>query len=72
VATVAFIGYRALLRVYCESCSVESVTKILEAAQRFVLQGSAVLSDPICVEAKGLLFDMDEVLISSIGSVVRC
>jgi phosphomannomutase len=35
-------GTEPLLRVYCESCSVESVTKILEAAQRFVLQGSAV------------------------------
>jgi phosphomannomutase len=34
-------GTEPLLRVYCESCSVESVTKILEAAQRFVLQGSA-------------------------------
>ncbi len=35
-------GTEPLLRVYCESCSVGSVTKILEAAQRFVLQGSAV------------------------------
>lgn len=35
-------GTEPLLRVYCESCSVESVAKILEAAQRFVLQGSAV------------------------------
>ena len=26
----------------------------------------------ICVETKGLLFDMDGVLISSVGSVVRC
>ncbi|MEO6981917.1 MAG: HAD-IA family hydrolase [Edaphobacter sp.] len=30
------------------------------------------LSESICVEAKGILFDMDGVLISSIGSVVRC
>jgi sugar-phosphatase len=30
------------------------------------------LSQPIRVEAKGILFDMDGVLISSIGSVVRC
>jgi len=30
------------------------------------------LSETICVETKGLLFDMDGVLISSIGSVVRC
>jgi sugar-phosphatase len=30
------------------------------------------LTDLICVEAKGILFDMDGVLISSIGSVVRC
>ena len=30
-----------LLRVYCESCSVESVARVLEAAQAFVLQGSA-------------------------------
>jgi mannitol-1-/sugar-/sorbitol-6-phosphatase len=30
------------------------------------------LSERICVETKGLLFDMDGVLISSIGSVVRC
>ncbi|HET6169697.1 MAG TPA: phosphoglucomutase/phosphomannomutase family protein, partial [Terracidiphilus sp.] len=35
-------GTEPLLRVYCESCSVESVTKVLEAAQKFVLQGSAV------------------------------
>jgi mannitol-1-/sugar-/sorbitol-6-phosphatase len=30
------------------------------------------LSQPVCVETKGILFDMDGVLISSIGSVVRC
>jgi mannitol-1-/sugar-/sorbitol-6-phosphatase len=30
------------------------------------------LTDLICVETKGILFDMDGVLISSIGSVVRC
>ncbi len=35
-------GTEPLLRVYCESCSVESVAKVLAAAQRFVLQGSAV------------------------------
>lgn len=35
-------GTEPLLRVYCESCSSESVANILEAAQRFVLQGSAV------------------------------
>jgi phosphomannomutase len=35
-------GTEPLLRVYCESCSVESVTKVLDAAQKFVLQGSAV------------------------------
>jgi sugar-phosphatase len=29
------------------------------------------VNEPICVETKGLLFDMDGVLISSIGSVVR-
>ena len=29
-------------------------------------------ADQICVATKGLLFDMDGVLISSIGSVVRC
>ena len=34
-------GTEPLLRVYCESCSVESVTRVLEAAQRFVLEGSA-------------------------------
>jgi phosphomannomutase len=34
-------GTEPLLRVYCESCSVESVTKVLAAAQRFVLEGSA-------------------------------
>jgi len=28
--------------VYCESCSVESVARVLEAAQAFVLKGSAV------------------------------
>lgn len=30
------------------------------------------MSDPVRIAAKGLLFDMDGVLISSIGSVVRC
>ena len=34
-------GTEPLLRVYCESCSVESVARVLDAAQRFVLQGSA-------------------------------
>jgi len=34
-------GTEPLLRVYCESCSVESVTRVLEAARTFVLQGSA-------------------------------
>jgi phosphomannomutase len=34
-------GTEPLLRVYCESCSVESVAKVLAAAQAFVLQGSA-------------------------------
>lgn len=35
-------GTEPLLRVYSESCSAESVAKILQAAQEFVLQGSAV------------------------------
>jgi sugar-phosphatase len=30
------------------------------------------LNEPVCVTAKGILFDMDGVLISSIGSVRRC
>jgi sugar-phosphatase len=30
------------------------------------------LSETVCVTAKGILFDMDGVLVSSIGSVVRC
>ena len=33
-------GTEPLLRVYCESCSEDSVAKILAAAQEFVLQGS--------------------------------
>jgi sugar-phosphatase len=28
--------------------------------------------EPLCVSTKGILFDMDGVLVSSIGSVVRC
>jgi phosphomannomutase len=32
-------GTEPLLRVYCESCSVESVTQVLEAARLFVLAG---------------------------------
>ena len=32
-------GTEPLLRVYCESCSVASVAKILAAAQQFVLKG---------------------------------
>jgi phosphomannomutase len=35
-------GTEPLLRVYCESCSVESVTKVLKAAEGFVLQGGVV------------------------------
>ena len=35
-------GTEPLLRVYCESCSTESVERVLKAAQEFVLQGSAV------------------------------
>jgi len=34
-------GTEPLLRVYCESCSAESVGKVLEAAQKFVLDGGA-------------------------------
>jgi phosphomannomutase len=34
-------GTEPLLRVYCESCSVESVAQVLQAAQAFVLQGEA-------------------------------
>ena len=34
-------GTEPLLRVYCESCSVESVTEVLEAARVFVLAGRA-------------------------------
>lgn len=33
-------GTEPLLRVYCESCSKESVEKVLAAAQTFVLQGA--------------------------------
>ena len=32
-------GTEPLLRVYCESCSVESVTQVLAAARQFVLEG---------------------------------
>jgi alpha-D-glucose phosphate-specific phosphoglucomutase len=34
-------GTEPLLRVYCESCSMESVQQVLAAAQAFVLQGNA-------------------------------
>jgi phosphomannomutase len=34
-------GTEPLLRVYCESCAVASVTQILEAARQFVLAGRA-------------------------------
>jgi phosphomannomutase len=32
-------GTEPLLRVYCESCSVESVNRVLEVAREFVLRG---------------------------------
>jgi phosphomannomutase len=32
-------GTEPLLRVYCESCSQESVRQVLDAAQKFVLEG---------------------------------
>ena len=35
-------GTEPLLRVYCESCSVESVEQILKAAEQFVLAGEGV------------------------------
>jgi phosphomannomutase len=35
-------GTEPLLRVYCESCSTESVNKVLEAARAFVLKGAEV------------------------------
>ncbi len=35
-------GTEPLLRVYCESCSEDSVAKILAAAQAFVLAGDPV------------------------------
>jgi phosphomannomutase len=35
-------GTEPLLRVYCESCSVASVSRVLAAAQAFVLKGSSV------------------------------
>jgi phosphomannomutase len=34
-------GTEPLLRVYCESCSTESVTAILEAARAFVMERRA-------------------------------
>ena len=34
-------GTEPLLRVYCESCSVESVASTLETARSFVLAGQA-------------------------------
>ena len=34
-------GTEPLLRVYCESCSTESVQQVLEAARTFVLQGDS-------------------------------
>ena len=34
-------GTEPLLRVYCESCSVESVAKVLKATESFVLQGKS-------------------------------
>lgn len=35
-------GTEPLLRVYCESCSKESVDEVLNAAQQFVLKGATV------------------------------
>jgi phosphomannomutase len=34
-------GTEPLLRVYCESCSQQSVQQVLKAAQAFVMQGGA-------------------------------
>ena len=34
-------GTEPLLRVYCESCSVESVSAVLKVAEKFVLEGRA-------------------------------
>jgi phosphomannomutase len=34
-------GTEPLLRVYCESCSTESVARVLKAAQAFVMEGVA-------------------------------
>ncbi len=65
-------GTEPLLRVYCESCSTESVQQVLEAAQSVCAARGRGVSGLVTVEAAGILFDMDGVLVSSIGSVNRC
>ncbi len=44
----------------------------VERCAAVCIEGSYSLSEAVRVETKGLLFDMDGVLISSIGSVRRC
>ena len=44
----------------------------IKGGANICVAGEYCLSEPICVEAKGILFDMDGVLVSSIGSVERC
>jgi phosphomannomutase len=44
-------GTEPLLRVYCESCSAESVAKVLEAAQAFVLNKEIGLAENLCAQA---------------------
>ena len=67
----ARVAPEPLLRVYCESCSAESVREVLEAARTFVPAGRIHVSGLVTLEVAGILFDMDGVLISSIGSVNR-
>ncbi len=46
-------GTEPLLRVYCESCSVESVAQVLAAAREFVLAGKCRLSGQVSVDGEG-------------------
>src|SRR6185437_11793078 len=72
MAAVACLGYGAAASRLLRELFGGVGDQDFRSGAEVCVAGERCLSELVCVEAKGLLFDMDGVLISSIGSVVRC
>ena len=60
VAAAARIGTEPLLRVYCESCSMESVTQVLEGGAGVCAGGACGLSETAAKNANALVDGRDQ------------